>query len=269
MYLIVGLGNPGKEYEHTRHNVGFDTIDVLAKKYNMPLNKKGHVSMYSKGKINGNDVILVKPMTYMNSSGEAVARFANYYKLDDAKQIIIILDDTDLEVGKIRIRPKGSSGGHNGLKSVIKHLGCEDFIRIRIGVGKRPSNYNQIDWVLGHFSKDDNKIINESFEKAADGAICVIESGIDKAMNKYNSKNETKTPIKKPQNDKGKNDKAGVNNNSNKAVDNTLTRNNESNKISTETTNDPSADEIINKSTDNKSESFLYRLFKSLTNKKD
>jgi len=188
LYLIVGLGNPGREYEGTRHNIGFDAADEISRKFDIPINKNGNFANYGKGKIAGKDVIIVKPVTYMNDSGKSVGKFANFYKLEDASKIIIISDDSDLEVGKIRIRAKGSSGGHNGLKSIIKHLGCEDFTRIRLGVGHRPQGYSQIDWVLGHFNKEDAAAKNKAVAEMPAAVKSIIEDGIQIAMTRHNSK---------------------------------------------------------------------------------
>ena len=186
MYVITGLGNPTLKYSKTRHNVGFDTIDVLAKKYGIKVKKKQFKALTGEGFIDGEKVILVKPMTYMNNSGEAVSEIVKYYKIDTAKELIIISDDLNLDVGVLRIRAKGSAGGHNGLKSIIKCVGTESFDRVRIGVGKVPAGTDVITHVLTRFSRADRAIVKESFEVAADAIVSIISDGIDKTMSKYN-----------------------------------------------------------------------------------
>ena len=186
MYVITGLGNPTLKYSKTRHNVGFDTIDVLAKKYGIKVKKKQFKALTGEGFIDGEKVILVKPMTYMNNSGEAVSEIVKYYKIDPDRELIIISDDLNLDVGVLRIRAKGSAGGHNGLKSIIKCVGTESFDRVRIGVGKVPAGTDVITHVLTRFSRADRAIVKESFEVAADAIVSIISDGIDKTMSKYN-----------------------------------------------------------------------------------
>ena len=186
MYVITGLGNPTLKYSKTRHNVGFDTIDVLAKKYGIKVKKKQFKALTGEGFIGGEKVILVKPMTYMNNSGEAVSEIVKYYKIDPDMELIIISDDLNLDVGVLRIRAKGSAGGHNGLKSIIKCVGTESFDRVRIGVGKVPAGTDVITHVLTRFSRADRAIVKESFEVAADAIVSIISDGIDKTMSKYN-----------------------------------------------------------------------------------
>lgn len=186
MYVITGLGNPTLKYSKTRHNVGFDTIDVLAKKYGIKVKKKQFRALTGEGFIDGEKVILVKPMTYMNNSGEAVSEIVKYYKIDPDKELIIISDDLNLDVGVLRIRAKGSAGGHNGLKSIIKCVGSECFDRVRIGVGKVPAGTDVITHVLTRFSRADRVIVKESFEVAADAIVSIISDGIDKTMSKFN-----------------------------------------------------------------------------------
>ena len=188
MFVIVGLGNPEKKYFHTRHNVGFDTIDALSDKYGIGLTETKFKAVYGKGRIGNERVILVKPLTYMNLSGEAVAPICNYFKVDTKTDLIIISDDVELDVGKLRIRPKGSSGGHNGLKNIIAQLGHEEFTRVRIGVGKKPKEWDMVDWVLGHFEGDDATLIKEGIKDAADAVECIISQGVDSAMNTFNGK---------------------------------------------------------------------------------
>ena len=186
MYVITGLGNPTLKYSKTRHNVGFDTIDVLAKKYGIKVKKKQFKALTGEGFIDGEKVILVKPMTYMNNSGESVSEIVKYYKIDPDMELIIISDDLNLDVGVLRIRAKGSAGGHNGLKSIIKCVGTESFDRVRIGVGKVPAGTDVITHVLTRFSRADRVIVKESFEVAADAIVSIISDGIDKTMSKFN-----------------------------------------------------------------------------------
>ncbi|MCI6995342.1 MAG: aminoacyl-tRNA hydrolase [Eubacterium sp.] len=188
MFLIVGLGNPGKQYENTRHNVGFDAIDVLVDEYRIPSSGKQHKAMYGKGVIEGQKVILAKPMTYMNLSGEAVRAMVDYYKIDPETELLVIFDDISLAPGNIRIRKKGSAGGHNGIKSIITHLGTQNFQRIKVGVGEKPKNWDLADYVLGAFSKDDRKLIDEALERSAKAAALIVQGEIDEAMNLYNKK---------------------------------------------------------------------------------
>ncbi len=190
MYIIAGLGNPEKKYFGTRHNVGFDTIDVLSDKYNIGLTETKFKAAFGKGRIGDNRVILVKPLTYMNLSGEAIRPLCDYFKVDPTKELIVISDDVELDVENLRIRPKGSHGGHNGLKNIIAQLGNSDFCRVRIGVGKKPKEYDMVDWVLGHFDGDDKVAMKRSIERAADAVVEIMENGVDSAMNKFNGKKE-------------------------------------------------------------------------------
>ncbi len=188
MFVIVGLGNPEKKYFDTRHNVGFATIDALSDKYNIGLTETKFKAVYGKGRIGNERVILVKPLTYMNLSGEAVAPICNYFKVDTKSELIVISDDVELDVGKIRVRPKGSAGGHNGLKNIIAQLGHDEFSRVRVGVGKKPKEWDMVDWVLGHFEGEDATSIKEGIEDAAGAVLEIIENGTDSAMNKFNGK---------------------------------------------------------------------------------
>ena len=188
MFVIVGLGNPEKKYFDTRHNVGFATIDALSDKYNIGLTETKFKAAYGKGRIGNERVILVKPLTYMNLSGEAVAPICNYFKVDTKSELIVISDDVELDVGKIRVRPKGSAGGHNGLKNIIAQLGHDEFSRVRVGVGKKPKEWDMVDWVLGHFEGEDATSIKEGIEDAAGAVLEIIENGTDSAMNKFNGK---------------------------------------------------------------------------------
>ena len=186
MYIIVGLGNPTKEYNNTRHNIGFDVIDKLADMYSISVLEKKHKALVGKGIINGQKVILAKPQTYMNLSGESVRELVDYYKIDEETELIVIYDDISLDVGQLRIRKKGSAGGHNGIKSIIQHLGGDVFPRIKMGVGEKPKGYDLADYVLGHFGKEELDIMNTSL-KDVDGAVnLMITDQVDAAMNEYN-----------------------------------------------------------------------------------
>lgn len=186
MYLIVGLGNPGKEYEKTRHNVGFDAIDELVDAHRIGSSGKKHKAMYGKGTIGGEKAILAKPLTFMNLSGESVREMVDYYKIDVKDELIIIYDDIDLDPGQVRIRARGSAGGHNGLKNIIAQLGTQEFARIRIGVGAKPKGWDLADYVLGRFDKNVRAEVDQAIERAAKAAACIVEEDINSAMNKYN-----------------------------------------------------------------------------------
>ena len=187
MYYIVGLGNPGLKYENTRHNVGFLTIDYLARKHNIDVRKSKFKSLYGQGTISGHKVMLVKPQTYMNNSGEAVRDLKNFYKFDTDK-LIVIYDDIDIDFGSIRIRKKGSAGTHNGMKSIIYNLEFDDFPRIKVSVGEKPSYMDLANFVLSGFSKDEAKIIEEEVMLVGESIEMILEEGIDKTMSVYNSK---------------------------------------------------------------------------------
>lgn len=188
MFIIVGLGNPGKQYENTRHNVGFDAVDFLVDEYRIPSSGKQHKAMYGKGIIEGQKVILAKPMTFMNLSGEAVRELVDYYKIDPETELLVIFDDISLEPGNIRIRKKGSAGGHNGIKSIISHLGTQNFQRIKIGVGEKPKNWDLADYVLSTFSRSDRELVDEALGRAVRAAAMIVRGEIDEAMNLYNKK---------------------------------------------------------------------------------
>lgn len=186
MYIIAGLGNPGNLYAHTRHNVGFDVIDIIADKYNIDVREKKHRAICGKGVIEGQKVILVKPQTFMNLSGESLAEFLNYYKADPAQELIVIYDDITLEPGRLRIRRKGSAGGHNGIKNIIARTGTQEFLRVKIGVGAKPPGWELADHVLAHMSGEEKKLAGEAFIKAADAVALLVNGQVDKAMNIYN-----------------------------------------------------------------------------------
>lgn len=190
MYIIVGLGNPGKQYEHTRHNVGFDTIDVLAERYHISVDAKKHKALYGKGLIEGNKVILAKPQTYMNLSGESVRELIDFYKIDETEELIVIYDDISLDPGQLRLRAKGSAGGHNGIKNIIAHLGGQEFKRVKVGVGEKPKGYDLADYVLSRFPKEERKKVDAALERAADAAVKIITDDMAAAMNEYNKKAE-------------------------------------------------------------------------------
>ncbi|MDD6305890.1 MAG: aminoacyl-tRNA hydrolase [Clostridiales bacterium] len=188
MFLIVGLGNPGKQYEHTRHNVGFDVMDAIADKYNISIAEKKHKALCGKGVINGSKVVLAKPQTFMNLSGESVAELLSYYKLDPEKEMIIIYDDISLAPGNLRIRKKGSAGGHNGIKNIITMTGTQNFMRIKVGVGEKPKGWDLADYVLGHFDAAERAEVEEAIGHAVIAAEQMIAGETDAAMNQFNSK---------------------------------------------------------------------------------
>ena len=188
MIVIAGLGNPEKKYFGTRHNIGFDVIDALATKYNIELTETKFKAAYGKGRIGSQRVILAKPLTYMNLSGEAIRPLCDYFKVDTKTELIVISDDVELDEGNIRVRPKGSAGGHNGLKNLIAQLGHDEFSRVRVGVGKKPKEYDMVNWVLGHFEGEAAVLIKEGKERAVAAIEEIIENGVDSAMNKYNGK---------------------------------------------------------------------------------
>jgi len=185
MYLIIGLGNPEEEYSKTRHNMGFNTINKIAKQYNIEINKNKNQGLYETAIIEGKKAILVKPQTYMNLSGNCVKEFVNFYKIEKEK-IIVIYDDMDIETGKIKIRKKGSAGGHNGMKSIIQNLGTEEFTRIRIGIGRPEHDGDEINYVIGAIPEEEIPKLEEGIEKAKDAIIEILKNGIDSAMNKFN-----------------------------------------------------------------------------------
>lgn len=188
MFIIAGLGNPGKEYTGTRHNVGFRVIDALADKYDISVMNIKNRAMTGKGIIHGEKVIMVKPITYMNASGESLRPLVDYYKIDPERELIVISDDIALPPGQIRIRKKGSAGGHNGLKNIILHLGSENFQRIRVGVGEKPKEYDLVDYVLGHFSGEEKSLIEDGITKAVQAVEMMLTKDTDQAMNEFNRK---------------------------------------------------------------------------------
>lgn len=192
VYIVVGLGNPKKEYDNTRHNIGFALIDAIAHAYNISVIEKKHKALIGKGIINGVKVILAKPLTFMNLSGESVRELVDYYKIDETCELIVLYDDISIGVGQLRIREKGSAGGHNGIKSIIAHIGHMNFPRMKIGVGEKPKGYDLADYVLGHFTEDEIIIMKERLDDMIQGVDCMIHGEIIEAMNRYNKKLESK-----------------------------------------------------------------------------
>lgn len=188
MYIIVGLGNFAKEYGNTRHNIGFEVIDRLAEQENISVLERKHRAAVGKGVVAGQKCILAKPLTFMNLSGECVRELVDYYKVDEKSELVIISDDISLDTGQLRIRKKGSAGGHNGLKNIIAHLGHDSFIRIRVGVGEKPAGWDLVDHVLGHFSFEERKRMDGSVDRAADAVRMILSQDADAAMNEYNRK---------------------------------------------------------------------------------
>lgn len=188
MYLIAGLGNPGRQYEGTRHNMGFDTMDCLIEKHNVPQSGVKFNAMFGKGVIGGQKVILMKPLSFMNLSGGPVQEMANYFKINPETELIVVYDDIDLEPGQIRIRKKGSAGGHNGMKDIIRRLGTENFVRVKIGVGAKPAGWDLADHVLSRFTDMERKVVDEAIVRAAEAVEMILSDGVDAAMNRYNCK---------------------------------------------------------------------------------
>lgn len=187
MYVIVGLGNPTNQYAATRHNIGFDVITRIADEYNISMDFMKHKAICGKGFICGERVILAQPQTYMNLSGESVRELVDFYKIS-LDELIIIYDDISLDVGQLRIRTKGSAGGHNGIKSIIKHLGTQEFMRIKFGVGDKPKGWDLADYVLSRFQEVEQTVIREAMGNAAKACEIIITEGVDAAMNRYNKK---------------------------------------------------------------------------------
>ncbi len=187
MYIIVGLGNPGRQYEHTRHNVGFEVVDRLADRLGISVSEKKHKALCGKGILEGQKVVLVKPQTFMNLSGESVRSAADFYK-PEQDHVIIIYDDVSLDPGQLRIRAKGSAGGHNGIKNIIAQLGTQEFPRVKVGIGEKPDKMDLADYVLSHFSQGEWKQMENAFEEAADAVTVMVSQGIETAMNRFNKK---------------------------------------------------------------------------------
>ena len=188
MFLIAGLGNPTAKYEKTRHNAGFDVIDALADKYNIDLNMKKGNALCGTGYIEGQKVMLAKPQTYMNLSGDSVSALVNFYKLNPTEELIVVFDDISLAPGNLRIRKKGSAGGHNGIKDIIAKTGTDQFERVKVGVGEKPAGWDLADHVLGRFSPEDREKFEDAVKDAVDAVSLMVQGCTDEAMNQYNRK---------------------------------------------------------------------------------
>lgn len=185
MFLIIGLGNPEKDYGNTRHNMGFNVINKIAQKYNIEINRTKFKALFGSGNINNEKVILLKPQTFMNLSGESVKEAIDFYKLD-LENVLIIYDDIDLAPGKIRIKKNGGPGTHNGMKSIVQHLGTENFARLRVGIGKPEDNTDLVEYVIGYVSQEDKELLEDGVNLAVEAVDTIIKENIDSAMNKYN-----------------------------------------------------------------------------------
>ena len=191
MYLIVGLGNPGSKYAHTRHNVGFDVLEALSRRLNVSITREKEEALVGECFVGGQKVILAMPQTYMNLSGESVSRLARWYKIEP-ENLLVVYDDIDIPQGHIRIRKNGSAGTHNGMRSIVGLLGYENFPRLRVGVGQKREGYELADWVLSHYIGEEQDVADKAFAQAADAIVEYIEHGIDSAMCKYNTKKPKK-----------------------------------------------------------------------------
>ena len=187
MYLVVGLGNPESDYSKTRHNMGFNVINELSKKYNIEVNKSKFKGLVGNGIIEGEKVVFLKPQTYMNLSGESVIEAMNFYKVQE-DELIVIYDDIDIEPGNIRIRRNGSAGTHNGMRSIVEHIKTQNFIRVRVGIGKPKEHVDMISHVIGHIPDEEKKVLEEGTNIAKEAVIEIIKNSVDSAMNKFNKK---------------------------------------------------------------------------------
>ena len=187
-WLIAGLGNPEPKYDGTRHNAGFEALDYLAAQWQCDIAKAKWQGLYGTAQVNGHKVVLLKPLTYMNLSGESVRELVNYYKVDPESELIVVYDDISLAPGQIRIRKKGSAGGHNGIKNIIANLGTDRFMRVKVGVGEKPKNWDLADYVLSPFTKDERPLVNLAIEHAAKAIEQMLNGDVDAAMNEYNRK---------------------------------------------------------------------------------
>ena len=187
MYIIAGLGNPGRQYAGTRHNMGFNVVTRIADDYKMQITIKEHKALCAKGIIGGKKVLLALPQTYMNLSGESIRELVNYYKIDPETELMVIYDDISMDVGRIRMRAKGSAGGHNGIKNIIAELGTDVFPRMKVGVGEKPKGWDLADYVLGRFSDEENEVMRRMLAKGSDACRDFILYGIQEAMNRYNN----------------------------------------------------------------------------------
>ena len=190
MYIIAGLGNPTKEYDKTRHNVGFAVIDRLADRYGIDVSERKHKALCGRGAIEGQKVLLLKPQTFMNLSGESIRAAMDYYKVTP-EELIVVYDDISLEPGQLRIRLKGSAGGHNGIKNIIAHLGTQEFPRVKVGIGAKPLRMDLADYVLSRFGSGEQKLMDEAFQEAAQAGAAMLTDGPERAMNHYNTKKKT------------------------------------------------------------------------------
>jgi len=188
MYIIVGLGNPDRQYQATRHNIGFDAITKICDETGISLDMRKHRALCGKGILDGERVLLAQPQTYMNLSGESVRELVDYYKIDPEEELLVIYDDVSLDVGQLRIRKKGSAGGHNGIKNIIQCLGTQTFQRIKIGVGEKPREWDLVDWVLGRFPAEQEPLVREALTQAYKAARVIIREGAEEAMNQFNSR---------------------------------------------------------------------------------
>ena len=188
MYIIAGLGNPGKQYAHTRHNASFEAIEKLSDRYGIAIETKKFQALCGSGVIEGQKVLLLKPQTYMNLSGESLRAACDFYKVDPEEELIVMYDDISLAPGQLRIRKKGSAGGHNGVKSIIQHLNTQVFKRIKIGVGEKPSGYDLADYVLGHFSKAEWAEMTDAFDRASQAAAKLLTEDAEHVMNEFNTR---------------------------------------------------------------------------------
>lgn len=186
LFIVAGLGNPGSKFENTRHNAGFEAIDILAAKYGIKVSKLKHKAYTGEGKIDGTRVLLVKPQTFMNLSGESIREIVEWYKIP-MQSLILVYDDVDLPAGRIRVRPRGSSGTHNGMKSVIYQLQSDDFPRVRIGIGNAPEGWDLVDYVIGRYGPEERKLMDDSISRAAAAAAAIVTSGVEAAMSVYNT----------------------------------------------------------------------------------
>lgn len=187
MYIIAGLGNPGRKYAHTRHNAGYEAIDRLADKYGIRIETEKFRALTGTGVIEGQKVLLLKPLTYMNASGESVRAACDFYKIDPEEGFLVLYDDISLPPGQLRVRAKGSAGGHNGIKSLIAHLGTQNFARVKIGVGEKPQGYDLVDYVLGHFPEEEWAMMTDAFSRAAEAAAMLLTEDVQAVMNRFNA----------------------------------------------------------------------------------
>lgn len=187
MIVIAGLGNPSRKYQNTRHNMGFMAIDELADMCGIKVKDKRHKALVGTGMVGGQKAVLVKPETFMNLSGDSIFQVVRYYQADPESELIVLFDDISLKPGQLRLRRKGSAGGHNGIKSIIERLGTSDFMRVKIGIGEKPEGMDLADYVLGHFSRSEKAVMKDAAKTAAEAVVSIVEDGIDKAMNRYNN----------------------------------------------------------------------------------